>query len=138
MQETFLVPQREDLKHCLRGKDGTMYNFKNLFVFDPSTISEYVSGTRIPDSTTIARAGEAGTLDFLKWCFNAGYEREFDSTAFGYTIKAGQKEVAEWMLKEGVIQTWDPSHPTQKIMDEARQLGIETELLKRIPCNSPF
>ena len=93
---------------------------------------EYMNGSRRWDITTVAIAGESGELEFLKWCY-ALDKTKFDSTALGYSIKGGQKEVVEWMLRENIIFYWYPTHMNGKMIKEAEMLGIGDDLLAKMP-----
>jgi hypothetical protein len=63
----------------------------------------------------------------------------FDSTALGYSIKGGQKEVVEWMLGEGIIFYWYPCHMNGKMIKEAEALGISDDFFSSFTiyyCNA--
>lgn len=103
--------------------------------FDPQNIREYQEEGRQVDCTTVARAAEAGELEFLKWCNEAGYSAYFDATAFAYAVKANQVDVAQWMLSEEIIhwQYWFAPYDWCKLRFDARKLGLSEELVARIP-----
>jgi hypothetical protein len=111
---------------------GTYFmNWKDLFIFNPDTIPQYLNRTRIPDCTTIAVAGRAGQLEFLKWCYSHGYQSEFDTTAFCYATTGRQKHVIEWMLIENIIQWNDPIYDLEKIAKLLAELEIDPKLIEK-------
>jgi len=120
-------------------KDGKVYDLTSLFVFDREAIPDYIMGQRQVDVTTIARAAEAGELDFLKWCRSeeGGHADCFDSTALGYAAKGRQLGVIEWMLGERVTRQWEACHlREEKLKGELRKLGIRESLLENMPNDS--
>ena len=104
--------------------------------FDPATVHQYTEEGRQVDCTTLARAAEAGQLDFLQWCARAGYVGHFDSAVLGYAMHASQRAVAEWLLCEDVInwQCWHAPYDQTHLVTEARLLGIDEALVARIPA----
>jgi hypothetical protein len=103
--------------------------------FNPASISEYTEEGRQVDCTTVARAAEAGQLEFLKWCNSAGYAHCFDSTALGYAMHAGQREIAAWMLQEEMVDwhAWHSPYNQEHLVQEALLLGLDEALVARIP-----
>lgn len=115
---------------------GVQVDITSWVTFDPSHIEEFKSGRRQVDCTTIARAAEAGQLEFLQWCAENGFRDEFDHVAFGYAVKGQQREVAEWMLRSDLIHDFDSEHWGPRVLREARSCGVSEDLLVTLPFYS--
>jgi len=137
-QEIIVVPEsvirllEEEVKTC--PQDSTTAQPFNL-KFDPTTIAEYTEHGRRVDCTTVARAAEAGQLDFLKWCMVAGYSHCFDATVLGYAMHGSQVKIAEWLLSKDIIdwQCWHSPYRQDHLVKEAHLLGLDETLVARIP-----
>lgn len=112
---------------------GARPDIINLIRFHPSHAEQFYSGSRQVDCTVIARAAEAGQLDFLKWCAENGHCHEFGSLAFGYAVKGGQRQVAEWLLCSDLIRDFQTENLGPQVLDDARSCGVSEDLLATLP-----
>lgn len=97
--------------------------------FDPASIPEYMAGKPF-DCTTLAKAAEAGQLEFLQWCYKQN-PKEFGGTVFGYSLAGRQLTTAEWLLT--VDLDWEESWAhLDRMREEALELGVAPELVPAI------
>jgi hypothetical protein len=96
----------------------------------------YMSGECQVDCTVIARAAEAGQLEFLQWCRAQGHC--IDATALRYALNARQRAVVLWMPEPSVMD-WDvlsSPYNHELLQRECVQLDIPCELIGAIPEQS--
>lgn len=97
--------------------------------FDPASIPEYMAGNPF-DCTTLAKAAEAGCLEFLQWCYKQN-PKEFGGTVFCYALAGRQLATAEWLLT--VDLDWEESRAhLDRMREEGLELGVAPELVPAI------
>jgi mannose-6-phosphate isomerase-like protein (cupin superfamily) len=74
---------------------------------------------KVVDVKITEKAAFAGRLDFLKWCMETYGKHVFNDRSLTYAIKGRHKEVAQWLLDEG-LSILDIS-----LIKEANSLGIK-------------
>lgn len=119
----------------LKLKSGREIDITELVRFDPSHAERFYSGRQQVECTVIARAAEAGQLEFLHWCASNGFRHEFNCLAFGYAVKgqAKQREVAEWLLRSDLIHDFGKEMWGPQVLADARRCGVSEDLLSTLP-----